>query len=300
MIVLPDDDDGSETGGGPPPDPSMREWRHPSEIAAAAAAAARTPSEDALSTEVSTAQARSPLNERPLRMLIGTIAGTAIGVVSLVGLALYLVGPGDSGANLAADDQQEGPAESLASAAIVNPSEDADEDASRLRTESADGDETPETEPAPETGESDSPDSGITTVPGPTIEAPEEEEIKESEPRALLDPGLRPPTEEQSAESSPPTNKTSPCPNKDCSRRRRLLRAIRTKVAEYSSIIDEKLKNEETKKTKKTKTSSRISESPSNLIEENEKLRQENEAYEAYINFIHNAYRQCFSPSSSS
>ncbi len=40
-IVRSEDEDDPETGGGPPPDPSLREWRHPSEIAAAASAAAR-------------------------------------------------------------------------------------------------------------------------------------------------------------------------------------------------------------------------------------------------------------------
>ncbi|MEM8925431.1 MAG: PDZ domain-containing protein [Actinomycetota bacterium] len=37
------DDDDQDIGGGPPPDPSMRQWRHPSEIAAAARVSQQTP-----------------------------------------------------------------------------------------------------------------------------------------------------------------------------------------------------------------------------------------------------------------
>ena len=36
-----EDDDEADIGGGPPPDPSLRSWRHPSELASAAAAANR-------------------------------------------------------------------------------------------------------------------------------------------------------------------------------------------------------------------------------------------------------------------
>lgn len=41
LLVVRHDDDDAESASGPPPDPSLRHWRHPSEIAAASAAAAR-------------------------------------------------------------------------------------------------------------------------------------------------------------------------------------------------------------------------------------------------------------------
>lgn len=79
--MQPEDDDGAETGSGPPPDPSLRAWRHPSEIAAASAAAAR------------------PLEvHRSVRAPLLTVGGTALGMVALLGLALYLASAsGDGG-----------------------------------------------------------------------------------------------------------------------------------------------------------------------------------------------------------
>lgn len=137
-------------------------------------------------------------------MLIGTIAGTAIGVVSLVGLALYLVGPGQRGSTVAADDPLDQTAGSLASAITNAPDRPDDDDRARSESENylrADGDEVPENGRGPATGEEADPgdddDQLATTVPAPTIEAPEEDEINESEPRALLDPALRPAAELQ-------------------------------------------------------------------------------------------------------
>ena len=77
--MLPEDDDGSESSG-PPPDPSLREWRHPSEIAAARAAAERPAA-------------------APSRSIVGpliTFGGTALGAAVLVGVGLYLTGTGIS------------------------------------------------------------------------------------------------------------------------------------------------------------------------------------------------------------
>ncbi len=56
--VAPDADDEDEPTGGPPPDPTLRAWRHPSEIASAEAAAARFRQQDARSRS---ADAPTPL-----------------------------------------------------------------------------------------------------------------------------------------------------------------------------------------------------------------------------------------------
>jgi len=97
--VLPEEDDGTESGG-PPPDPSLREWRHPSEIAAAAAAAAR------------------PVATEPRSLLspLLSFGGTALGVTVIVGLALYLTGTGlprTAGQSAAVDDPLRPPAGSV-------------------------------------------------------------------------------------------------------------------------------------------------------------------------------------------
>ena len=79
---MPFDDDDPEVGGGPPPDPSLRQWRHPSEIAAASAAAAR----DADNT--------SPRRERPAlvsALTVGVAATILVGVGAAV-VASIVVG----------------------------------------------------------------------------------------------------------------------------------------------------------------------------------------------------------------
>lgn len=89
-----DDDDIPESGGGPPPDPSMRQWRHPSEIAAAASAAARP-------------DPPSPKERRTRATLASTFAIAAVATV-VVGLGAVVVTTiGFGGADLeleAADD----------------------------------------------------------------------------------------------------------------------------------------------------------------------------------------------------
>jgi S1-C subfamily serine protease len=78
-VVRPDDDDGPEVGGGPPPDPSLRSWRHPSEIAAAAAAAERPPTPE---------RRISPFLERAA--VIGSIALVATTTALAVGTVIAL------------------------------------------------------------------------------------------------------------------------------------------------------------------------------------------------------------------
>ncbi|MEL7156231.1 MAG: PDZ domain-containing protein [Actinomycetota bacterium] len=75
--MRPDDDDLPEFEGGPPPDPSMRQWRHPSEIAAAASAAARPdpPSPD----------------QRRRRTALVTTIGVGLVATVVVGLGATLV-----------------------------------------------------------------------------------------------------------------------------------------------------------------------------------------------------------------
>lgn len=77
--MLPEEDDGTESSG-PPPDPSLREWRHPSEIAAAKAAAARPV---------------TPSSRSILGPLI-TFGGAAVSVAAIIGLGLYLSSGGFS------------------------------------------------------------------------------------------------------------------------------------------------------------------------------------------------------------
>jgi S1-C subfamily serine protease len=64
-------------GGGPPPDPSLRAWRHPSEIAAAAAAASRPP--------------RAAPN-RTVSRLVVTGAGAALVFVVVAGTLMLAIG----------------------------------------------------------------------------------------------------------------------------------------------------------------------------------------------------------------
>lgn len=79
LDVRPDDDDGAETGGGPPPDPSVRSWRHPSEIAAAAAAANRPIRPDGAITTLLSRFA-----------IIGAIATAAVLAALTIGTAVAL------------------------------------------------------------------------------------------------------------------------------------------------------------------------------------------------------------------
>ncbi len=140
-------------------------------------------------------------------MLLGTIGGTAIGVVSLVGLALYLVGPGGRGSTAAIGDQPPEEAAGSMASAMVSSDDEPDEEDPRLRAESADrlraGDSQAtedDAEPGQETGDADGTTNEpepSTTVPPPTIDGPEEALIDELVVGSLLDPSLRPPDAEQ-------------------------------------------------------------------------------------------------------
>ena len=98
-----------------------------------------------------------------------------------------------------------------------------------------------------------------------------------------------------SVELSPPTD--TPCSQTECSRRRRLLRAIKEKVAEYSTLIEEKRAAEERRRKGKKRASTDMKTTPAEMTAENERLRRENVAYETYIAGVHEAYRLHFSPS---
>ncbi len=89
------DDDDDEEGLGPPPDPSIRAWRHPSEIASAEAAAARFARDD----ERRAAWATLPslpdgASTRPLAGLVLVTSALALAAVAAGALALTSVGAG--------------------------------------------------------------------------------------------------------------------------------------------------------------------------------------------------------------
>ena len=67
-------DDDDEEGFGPPPDPSVRAWRHPSEIASAEAAAARFAADDERRAAWAAPPSPTGVPTRPL-------AGLVLGVV---------------------------------------------------------------------------------------------------------------------------------------------------------------------------------------------------------------------------
>jgi S1-C subfamily serine protease len=76
--VQSDDDDEADAFGGPPPDPSLRAWRHPSEIAAAAAAANREAASHS-------SPSRPFMPSVAAFVGVGLIAAAAVGIVTLTG-----------------------------------------------------------------------------------------------------------------------------------------------------------------------------------------------------------------------
>jgi len=91
------DDDDDEEGFGPPPDPSVRAWRHPSEIASAEAAAARFAQDDERRTAwaglASPAPARGATSH-PLAGLVLVTSALALAAVAAGALAVTSIGAG--------------------------------------------------------------------------------------------------------------------------------------------------------------------------------------------------------------
>lgn len=89
------DDDDDEEGFGPPPDPSVRAWRHPSEIASAEAAAARFARDD--ERQAAWATLPSPAGAtagHPLAGLVLVTSALALAAVAAGALAVTSIGAG--------------------------------------------------------------------------------------------------------------------------------------------------------------------------------------------------------------
>ncbi len=88
------DDDDDEEGFGPPPDPSVRAWRHPSEIASAEAAAARFAQDDERQAAWATLPSPASTATRPLAGLVLVTSALALAAVAAGALAVTSIGAG--------------------------------------------------------------------------------------------------------------------------------------------------------------------------------------------------------------
>ncbi len=87
-------DDDDEEGFGPPPDPSVRAWRHPSEIAAAEAAAARFARDDERQAAWAADPSPAGTANRPLAGLVLVTSALALAAVAAGALAITSIGAG--------------------------------------------------------------------------------------------------------------------------------------------------------------------------------------------------------------
>lgn len=88
------DDDDDEEGFGPPPDPSVRAWRHPSEIASAEAAAARFARDDERQAAWAGPPSPTGTATRPLAGLVLITSALALAAVAAGALAVTSIGAG--------------------------------------------------------------------------------------------------------------------------------------------------------------------------------------------------------------
>lgn len=88
------DDDDDEEGFGPPPDPSVRAWRHPSEIASAEAAAARFARDDERQAAWAGLPSPAGTATRPLAGLVLITSALALAAVAAGALAVTSIGAG--------------------------------------------------------------------------------------------------------------------------------------------------------------------------------------------------------------
>ncbi|MEZ5409803.1 MAG: PDZ domain-containing protein [Acidimicrobiales bacterium] len=88
------DDDDDEEGFGPPPDPSVRAWRHPSEIASAEAAAARFAQDEERSSGWSAFSSPGAASTHPLAGLVLVTSALALAAVAAGALAVTSIGGG--------------------------------------------------------------------------------------------------------------------------------------------------------------------------------------------------------------
>lgn len=88
------DDDDDEEGFGPPPDPSVRAWRHPSEIASAEAAAARFARDDERRAAWAAPPSPTAAPTRPLAGLVLVTSALALAAVAAGALAVTSLGAG--------------------------------------------------------------------------------------------------------------------------------------------------------------------------------------------------------------
>jgi S1-C subfamily serine protease len=109
--VGPHDDDLDE-GAGPLPDPTLRAWRHPSEIAAAAAMAAREAGGGAPARRLA-----------PSSVLVGVTLGVALTLGAVAAVSLLRAGPAEPGFPLRSGDAARGgnPAARAATASSPTP-----------------------------------------------------------------------------------------------------------------------------------------------------------------------------------
>lgn len=88
------DDDDDEEGFDPPPDPSVRAWRHPSEIASAEAAAARFARDEERQAAWAGAPSPTGTATRPLAGLVLVTSALALAAVAAGALAVTSLGAG--------------------------------------------------------------------------------------------------------------------------------------------------------------------------------------------------------------
>ena len=87
-------DDDDEEGFGPPPDPSVRAWRHPSEIASAEAAAARFAADDERRAAWAAPPSPTGVPTRPLAGLVLVTSALALAAMAAGALAVTSLGAG--------------------------------------------------------------------------------------------------------------------------------------------------------------------------------------------------------------